>query len=133
MASVPAAPAAQRGERRHPFVVRGARLLLAYGMLGALLAVYARETPQFRPREVLSIANSGMTQSVAGLGQTLVVRTGGIDLSVGPLVSLTNSVASAIARKEDPAPSMALAVVTALGMGGLGGLLNGLLLAYGRV
>ena len=62
-----------------------------------------------------------------------MVRTGGIDLSVGPLVSLTNSVASAIARKEDPAPSMALAVVTALGMGGLGGLLNGLLLAYGRV
>ena len=62
-----------------------------------------------------------------------MVRTGGIDLSVGPMVTLTNSVASAIARKGDPALSMALAVVPALGMGRLGGLLNGLLLAYGRV
>ena len=66
MASVPAAPAAQRGERRRPFVVREARILLAYRMLGALLAVYARETPQFRPREVRSIANSGMTSRSPG-------------------------------------------------------------------
>ncbi|MEA2526199.1 MAG: ribose transport system permease protein [Thermomicrobiales bacterium] len=133
MAAVSAAPAAHRSVRRRPFVVRNARPLLAWLLLLALLVVYHREAPRFGPREQRSIANSGMTLSIAGLGQTLVVLTGGIDLSVGPMVSMTNSLASRIANKESPNSSMALAAAAALLVGAACGLVNGLLVAYGRL
>ncbi len=131
----PAPSAGHQGRvvRRRPFVVRNARVLLAWLVLAALLTIYVREAPQFRPREQRSIANSGVTLSMAGLGQTLVVLTGGIDLSVGPMVSLTNSIASRIATKDSPDSSMALAVVVVLLVGAGGGFVNGVLVAYGRL
>ncbi|MCC6314117.1 MAG: ABC transporter permease [Thermomicrobiales bacterium] len=119
--------------RQRPFVVRNARVLLIWALLLALMGVYIAEAPQFRPREQRTIANSGMTLAAAGLGQTLVVLTGGIDLSVGPMVSLTNSIASATTDKEDPNGSMARAAALALAVGALGGLINGVLVAYGRL
>jgi len=134
MADPPAPPAAtQHMVRRRPFVVRNARLLLVWLLLATLLAVYIREAPQFRPREQRTIANSGMTLAIAGLGQTLVVLTGGIDLSVGPMVSLTNSLASRLTDKEAPESSMALAATAALLVGAAGGFVNGMLVAYGRL
>ncbi len=119
--------------RRRPFVVRNARLLLAWLLLAALLLIYVREAPRFGPREQRTIANSGMTLAIAGLGQTVVVITGGIDLSTGPMIGLTNSVASEITRKESPNGSMAVAAVVVLLIGAAGGLINGLLVAYGRL
>jgi ribose transport system permease protein len=113
--------------------VRNARVLLAWLMLLVLLAVYVNEAPQFRPREQRTIANSGMTLAISGLGQTLVVLTGGIDLSLGPMVSLTNSIASAVTDKESPNSSMALAATLALLVGAGGGFINGVLVAYGRL
>ena len=58
--------------------------------------------PQFRPREQRTLLNSGLTLATASLGQTLVVLTGGIDLSIGPMVSLTNSITSEVTDKESP-------------------------------
>src|SRR5262245_47695338 len=92
--ATPPVQATQHAVRRRPFVVRNARLLLAWLIFAVLLFVYYHEAPQFGPREHRSIANSGMTLTIAGLGQTIVVLTGGIDLSMGPMVSLTNSIAS---------------------------------------
>ena len=127
------AAAQDRTVRRRPFLVRNARLLLVWALLLALLAVYVREAPQFRPREQRTIANSGLTLAVASLGQTLVVLTGGIDLSVGPMVSLTNSVTSAVTDQGAPRSSMMLAAALALLIGAGGGWINGLLVAYGRL
>ena len=134
LAAAPPPPAARdRAVRRRPFLVRNARLLLVWGLLLVLLAVYVREAPQFRPREQRTIANSGLTLAVAGLGQTLVVLTGGIDLSVGPMVSLTNSLASSVTDQDSPRSSMWVAGALALLVGAGGGLINGLLVAYGRL
>lgn len=133
MSIPPPAPAQDRTVRRKPFVIRNARVLLVWALLLALLAVYIAQAPQFRPREQRTIANSGLTLAVAGLGQTLVVLTGGIDLSVGPMVSLTNSIASAITDKENPGPSMWRTAIIVLLVGAAGGLINGLLVAYGRL
>jgi len=132
--TVPATPPVHdRTVRRRPFVVRNARLLLVWALSVALLAVYVREAPQFRPREQRTIANSGMSLAMAGLGQTLVVLTGGIDLSIGPMVSLTNSIASEVTDPEAPGGNMPLAAVLALLVGAGGGLINGVLVAYGRL
>lgn len=119
--------------RRRPAMVRNARLLLAWGIFIALFFVYYRELNQFTPREARTIANSGMTLAIASFGQTIVILTGGIDLSIGPLISLTNSAASRIGDPDAPASSMALASVVALGIGAFCGAINGVLVAYGRL
>ena len=126
-------PVTHQGARRRPFIVRGAGMLLAYGILVALLIVYYQKSPRFTEREMRSIANQGMSLSIVGLGQTIVVLTGGIDLSVGPMVSLTNSIASRISGEESPNRRMALAAAAALAVGATGGFINGVLIAYGRL
>jgi ribose transport system permease protein len=123
----------RQGARRRPFVVRNARMLLAYFILASLLIIYYEKAPRFTERELRSIANQGMTLTCASLGQTLVVLTGGIDLSVGPMVSLTNSAASRIGGADDPTTWTLKAIALCLSIGAVGGLINGLLVAYGRL
>jgi ribose transport system permease protein len=126
-------PAQDRTVRARPFVARNGRLLFVWALLLALILAYISVVPQFRPREQRTLVNSGMTLAVASLGQTMVVLTGGIDLSLGPMVSLTNSLTSELTDKEAPATSMAVAAAAALAVGSLGGLINGALVAYGRL
>jgi ribose transport system permease protein len=127
-------PVAQdRVVRPRPFVARNGRLLFVWALLIAIVAAYILVVPQFRPREQRTLVNSGLTLATASMGQTLVVLTGGIDLSLGPMVSLTNSIASAVTNKESPNTSMAVAAAAALAVGALGGLVNGVLVAYGRL
>jgi ribose transport system permease protein len=119
--------------RPRPFVVRNGRVLFVWAILLAIIGAYITVVPQFRPREQRTLVNSGLTLAAASLGQTLVVLTGGIDLSIGPMVSLTNSIASEVTDKESPTSSMVAAAAAALGVGALGGLINGVLVAYGRL
>src|SRR3954452_13754011 len=119
--------------RPRPFVVRNGRVLFAWVLLIALLVAYVTVVPQFRPREQRTLVNSGATLAVASLGQTVVVLTGGIDLSIGPMVSLTNSITSAVTDKNSPNSSMVVAAAAALLVGSLGGMINGILVAYGRL
>jgi ribose transport system permease protein len=125
--------AQDRTVRPRSFVVRNGRLLFVWALLLALIAAYVLVVPQFRPREQRTLINSGLTLAAASMGQTLVVLTGGIDLSIGPMVSLTNSIASEVTDKESPQTSMILAGAAALAVGSLGGFINGALVAYGRL
>ncbi len=122
MASIDAgAPLPGAGQDRvvrpRSFVARNGRVLFAWALLAAILLAYIAVVPQFRPREQRTIANSGLTLAAASLGQTMVVLTGGIDLSIGPMVSLTNSIASATTEKDNPRGSMVKAAIAAPGRG----------------
>lgn len=64
--------------------------------------------------------------SIAALGMTMIIISGGIDLSAGAAIALT-SVASAIILAHNSSP--ALAIVGALVVGGLLGLLNGVIIS----
>ncbi len=68
---------------------------------------------------------------IAAAGQTLVILVGGIDLSVGAVVTMTNLVAAAIIANQDSSLPVALMVV--LGIGALVGFGNGLLIQYLKV
>jgi ribose transport system permease protein len=126
-------PMQDRTVRPRPFVVRNGRVLFVWGLLIALIVAYFFVVPQFRPREQRTLVNSGLTLAAASLGQTMVVLTGGIDLSIGPMVSLTNSITSVVTNKDAPRSSMIVAALAALAAGALGGLINGVLVAYGRL
>ncbi len=78
------------------------------------------------------ISDSVMIISVVAVGQTLVVLTRNIDLSVGSVVGLTAFVVGKqFAGNVDLSPVAAIGL--ALGIGAIAGLVNGLIIAYGRV
>ncbi len=117
--------------RRRSFFGRNAPVLLAYLAFVILMGTYIGLLPRFSGAQAISIANQGMTLAIASLGQTLVILTGGVDLSVGPLIALTNSVAASL-MSDDPV-RVALVVLLVLIVGMACGALNGILIAYGRL
>ena len=81
--------------------------------------------------ELTSTVNNTMPLVLAGLAQTLVVLTRGIDLSVGGVIDLTNAMA-AITLGTSPANMLAWSIAILL-VGAACGLINGLLVAVGRL
>jgi rhamnose transport system permease protein len=78
------------------------------------------------------ISTGAAILAVVAVGQTLVVLTRNIDLSVGSIVGFTAYfVGTLIARNNEMAPL--LAVLMAISLGAAMGLVNGLLVAYGKV
>jgi ribose transport system permease protein len=124
----------RRGSLAGPsrLVSRNGRLLLAFIILAVLMTVYIERVPQFGAREQRSVINQGLALTTAGFGQTVVILTGGIDLSIGSMISLTNSVASGITDDQSTG-RVWLAAVVCIAIGATGGLINGVIVAYGRL
>lgn len=86
----------------------------------------------FSARTFNRIATSVAIIAVVAVGQTLVVLTRNIDLSVGSIVGFTAYFAGTqFANNNDIAPLVG--VLIAVGVGAVMGLINGALVAYGRV
>lgn len=86
----------------------------------------------YNPRTFTRIATSVAIITVVAVGQTLVVLTRNIDLSVGSIVGFAAYfVGTQFANNNDLSP--ALGILMAVGVGAGLGLVNGLLVAYGRV
>jgi ribose transport system permease protein len=121
---------AERWLARHgPAVIA---LLLLIAMVVLYVTLYAVSVSALPGSfELTSTIDNAMPLVLAAVGQTIVVVTGGIDLSVGGTMDLTNSLAAAH-MGGDPA-SMLLWSLAVLGVGALGGLLNGLLVTLGRL
>ncbi len=68
---------------------------------------------------------------IVGIGMTFVIITGGIDVSVAGAIMVCSVVTAKLMR--DAALPVWWCLVVALGTGAVLGLLNGLLIAYGRV
>lgn len=83
------------------------------------------------PFGVTTSVNQGTTLALATLAQLVVVLTGGVDLSVGAMVALTNAIAATYMGTH--VGSVIVVLVLTLGVGTLAGLVNGLVVAYGRI
>lgn len=106
----------------------GMRDLGTFIGLVIIFAVFSWLSPVFftGPNLVNILQQSSINACIA-LGMTLVIVSGGIDLSVGPIAALSAVVAASLMVADVPIP---LAVMAALGAGALCGLFNGLLIAY---
>ncbi|MEZ4671287.1 MAG: ABC transporter permease [Anaerolineae bacterium] len=114
------------------FVSRNFRVLVTYSILLVLLLLNIQLNAKFfTPPVITSSFNQSMTLIFAGMAQTSVVISSGIDLSVGPVISLSNSLASAVFA--DGAFGMIGTVLLVLLVGVLCGLINGLIIVYGRL
>lgn len=70
---------------------------------------------------------------ILAVGQSIVIIGGGIDLSVGTMVSMLLALLVTVITPETSAGELALAVLVACGAGMLAGALNGLAVAYLRL
>ncbi len=96
--------------------------------LAIIVVVFSWLSPVFltAPNLINVLQQSSINACIA-LGMTLVIVSGGIDLSVGPIAALAAVVAASLMVAGLPIP---LAIVAALGVGALCGLFNGVLIAY---
>lgn len=97
--------------------------------------VFATIAPGFGSvANLINIALSIAVTGILAVGMTAVILTGGIDLSVGSLVALTGT-AAAMAAAAVPRGGAAgiVALVVAIAVGAIAGMLNGSFIAYLRV
>lgn len=110
------------------------------GLIG-ILVVAILVSPRDRHGAIVFLEIGNLTDivrqvseiGVIALAMTMVILTGGIDLSVGSQLAIAASVAALVLTRQ-PAPTefgprIALAVFAALAAGGAAGLLNGLVIS----
>jgi ribose transport system permease protein len=107
----------------------------------ALIVVIWILAPVFMtPRNLLNISKNFSFIALMSLGETLVIISGGIDLSVGSVCALSAVITmmlmrffSATAAAQVPGATIALAALLALALAVLIGLVNGVLIARVRL
>jgi ribose/xylose/arabinose/galactoside ABC-type transport system permease subunit len=81
----------------------------------------------FTERNISNLLRQIVTNGLISLGMLVVILTGGIDLSVGPIVAFSAIVVSGMVEKQHlPLP---VAIIIALGVGGLAGSFNGFMIS----
>ncbi len=85
--------------------------------------------------DISTISASGTTLALAGIGETIVILGGGLDLSLGAVISLVNVVLVTTLGSSElgVVPYTALAAAIAIGIGAAVGAVNGLLVSYLRL
>ncbi len=105
------------------FILRYSRVLL----LIALAVALTLASPAFATREnLMNVVRQAALLTMLGMGMTMVIITGGIDLSVGSVLALTSCLAAGLIKSHQTAM---WGVLLALGVGLMCGLLNGLMVA----
>jgi len=111
--------------RRHPREITLLLFLTVY-----LLGVGLIRPDFLTPSNLKDILLNSACTAIAGVGMTLVILIGAIDISIGSLLAVSAITAGHLARLGLPMPAVAL-VTVAVG-GGLGAL-NGLGVAWARI
>jgi len=81
----------------------------------------------FTVPNLLNILQQSSINGIIALGMTLVIISGGIDLSVGPTAALSAVLGATLMVSGVPVP---LAIMATLGVGALCGVFSGMLVAY---
>jgi ribose transport system permease protein len=136
-AALPARPRSAWWRRSMP-QTQTAYVAIAFAALIVVISILA---PVFMtPRNLLNISKNFSFIALMSLGETLVIISGGIDLSVGSVCALSAVVTlmlmrllSATAAAQVLGATIALATLLALVLAALIGLVNGLLIARIRL
>ncbi len=113
---------------------RGTSWLDRFRQVGILIAlliiagIFAALTPIFlTPSNLTNILVQSAITGIIGIGMTLVIIQGGIDLSVGPVVALVAVVVATQMVNKVPVP---MAILIGLLLGIAAGIFNGVMIAY---
>jgi len=111
--------------RRTPWwrpLIRNGWVFGVWLLLAVLLVWYANLIPKFGAFQISSISKNSLPLAYLAIGQALIVIAGGIDLSLGALLLLTNTIA---ARFMDGQP-LVIVILVAIATIAFISLLNGL-------
>ncbi len=126
----PAGPPRPRN-RVLPAAISGQEFVLI-GVIAVMWMVLAFATPAFMtPGSIQPLLVATAPIALIGVGMTIIIITGGIDVSVGGAIM----VCAVITAKclVDKGLALPVAVLLSVVVGGVLGAVNGLLIAYGRV
>ena len=109
------------------------------GLVIALLALFVVGTITAGDRfasvdNIFTIIRFASIIGVISIGMTFVITAGGIDLSVGSVLGLASVVATlSWVQQFATSTNWIVMVIVAIAVGGLAGLINGIVIAYGNV
>jgi ribose transport system permease protein len=110
-----------------PALRRNIPLLVVYGLLAVLFLIGALNSRSFvTDRNLFNVLRQAAFLGTLSIGQTLVILSGGIDLSVGSLVKLTLMVSAILMSGNSE--NTALAVIVTLALGAVVGAAHALLI-----
>lgn len=125
MSDITTGAAARSSKLFSSFSVRDAGTLIG---LILIMAVFAALVPGFiSERNLINILQQSSINACLALGMTLVIISGGIDLSVGPTAAIAAVISASLMVAGIPIP---LAIAAALAIGVLCGVVNGFLVAF---
>jgi len=111
--------------------------LAGLALLGLINLIFSKNFFTLTERDghyvgtLIDILKNGSPGLILALGMTLVIATGGIDLSVGSVMAIVGATAATmLAHGQNSLPFV---LVACLGVGALCGLVNGVLVSWGRI
>lgn len=116
---------------RADFLIEHAQVLSIALFFVICAALFAVLSPTFlMPGNILNLLRQSAPMLIVAIAMTFVITTGGIDLSVGSTVALTNALAAIALRAGLPWPLVVLAILL---LGAVIGLLQGWFTAYQKI
>jgi ribose transport system permease protein len=107
-------------------------VFLALGLFVVLYVIYSSLHPKGWTVDLfVQNSNESFALILVSMAQTVPVLTGGIDLSVGPMMTLVNCLASNMV--DGSALQIVLGILVCIAAGALAGFVNGCIVVYGRI
>jgi ribose transport system permease protein len=113
-------------------LMRAGRLLGMPLLLVAAIAATVAVHPDFGSFEIQSLALGALPLALAAAAQAIVVLSGGIDLSIGSMIAVSNVLSASLMQHATFGQSLALSILVLIAGAGQG-LLNGLVVAFSRI
>jgi ribose transport system permease protein len=132
VAADPAASNVRLAKRPQRSLRRDPGLFFMPALLIVSLTITVAIHPQFSDFDLQSLAMGALPLAFAAAAQTVVVISGGIDLSIGSVMAVANVVAASTMEKASFGQSLLLAVAV-LTVGAAIGALNGLIVIISRI
>jgi len=117
----------RRIARRHSYLLALLLLVIAVGVN------FSFQPNLFELRVLNSNLRNFLPLIVLAVGQTIVIIGGGIDLSVGAIVSMANAILVTLILPDAGPGEIAIGILAAVGAGLAAGVFNGLCVAYLRL
>lgn len=123
-----------RPNRVQQFLRDNTELVRIYGILLLIVTAAAIASPDFRTAQNLfNVLRQSVALGLVSVGQTIVILTGGIDLSVGSTISLVAVYTSGLMAGQEGALLIIRVILTTLGAALLVGMANATVITKLRV
>lgn len=109
------------------FIHREPPAVAAYVIMAVVVCMWAINTPRISISSVAIIISQVLPLAMVACGMAIVIFGKGIDLSLGTVLTMTNVILAHLSGSGYP---IGVALLTALGVAALTGVVNGFLIAY---